>query len=61
MAGRMMSSIVAPPPPTAVTATVSAAEYGEQVLVRFLVSWVPASKTARLITLPVVDEPPTDS
>ncbi|MFI4984535.1 MAG: fibronectin type III domain-containing protein [Solirubrobacterales bacterium] len=53
--------LVAPAAPTGVTAVVSAIESGEQLVLRFQVSWVPASETAGLITSSTVTATPVGS
>jgi hypothetical protein len=53
--------VVAPAAPTGVTAVVSTVESGEQLIVRFQVTWVPASETAGLITSSTVTATPVGS
>jgi|GEM_PF-754368 hypothetical protein len=53
--------VVPPAAPTGVVAAVSAIESGEQLVLRFQVSWTPASETAGLITSSTVTATPVGS
>jgi hypothetical protein len=55
------SPIVPPVAPTGVTAVFSPIESGEELVLRFQVSWVPASETAGLITSSTVTATPVGS
>jgi hypothetical protein len=52
--------LVPPAPPTGVTAAFSPIEVGESVVLRFQVSWTPASETAQLITSSTVTATPVE-
>jgi hypothetical protein len=53
--------VVAPAAPTGVTAVLSAVESAEKIVLRFQVSWTPASETSGLITSSTVTATPVGS